>query len=158
MTDDHQEPNNVVHVAFHVKESGWAPRPDEERSRCITCYQHTIIDEKERAVLCAHCGRQLDPFEVLNYHANRQEQQRRWLTYCRQQEAKAEQQLSDLKKQLTNIRARIKTASRKDAELAVELERKRQADLARFLDRNSQELMDLAKKFRNRVNKHYGRR
>lgn len=84
-------------------------------------HAQTEVDEGVRAVTCKSCGAVLDPFDVLLAYARRERSWHYWDAETRV----AQKRVGELKAEERKIKARTKAASRKDAALAVEDERRK---------------------------------
>lgn len=119
MTDEKPIGLNVIHLfgpppaaegALEVKWSG---------SRC---YPHwPIVDRALRSVTCKRCKANLDPIDILLEVARRHEE---W-TRLSAESSTMRREIEALKAEEKRVKARTKSASRKDAQTAVEAERER---------------------------------
>lgn len=118
-------------IQMTVKETRAARKPVSEielKERRRFCRHEAMhLDVDSRTVECAYCDARLDPFEVMRQYAYRERTWRRWDRATRDQMAK----LEELKEQERRIKARVRNAARKDADLAVQEERRRAAEKMR---------------------------
>lgn len=110
-------PDNVRRVNFG-QQSEVAPTK-KGKGKCYHRGAFTL-DEEERTVQC-HCGATLDAFTLLLAYANRE---RDW-RYYDLEVREAQKRLAELQREERKVKARTKSASRKDANAAVAAERER---------------------------------
>lgn len=84
-------------------------------------HEQTVVDEVERTVECGTCGATLDAFSVLLQYARKERHWRHW----QREVARCHNELAKLKEEERKVKARTRSASRKDAAEAVRAERER---------------------------------
>jgi len=77
------------------------------------------LDGKQRTVSCSDCGKALDAFDVLLGYARGERRWQTWDTLVRE----AQERVHQLKVEERKAKARLRNASRKDADAAVAAER-----------------------------------
>jgi hypothetical protein len=80
-----------------------------------------IVDEGARTVECEACGAALDAFQVLLDYANKERSWKHWQGEVRE----TQKRVDELKDEERKVKARTKSASRKEAGAAVAAERAR---------------------------------
>lgn len=75
-------------------------------------HRQVRLDRDARRVFCKACGREVDPFEVLNHLAWDHERYEQARAQVRRELAQAEQELADVKRELRNAKARRRRAER----------------------------------------------
>ena len=114
------------------------------------CEHHSfMVDGRARIVECQHCGVDLDPIEVLHEFAVGERSYRMWAA----EEKKVHARLKALHEDERKTKARLKNASRKDAEIAVAAERARWEERLRRIAWNAQKIEGMAKTIRNATGK-----
>lgn len=73
-------------------------------------HAHAEVDSNARVLQCSDCGAQLDPFEHLGRLANEAE----WISSLRDERRRLNDEIAAMRAQLTNLRARIRTAAKRD--------------------------------------------
>lgn len=113
------EGGRVIHRDFgglaEVKERGAGPRHQQCR------HTGTVVDEVARTVGCATCGAPLDPIQLLLEYARHERHWRHWEAEV----GRCQTKLEELKAEERKVKARTKSASRKDSDEAVRAERER---------------------------------
>lgn len=94
---------------------------DEPHERLYCTHHSIIVSAHDRQVTCRTCTRVLDPFDVLLGYATKERSLREWATETRAKQT----ELEALRDEERKVKARVKSASRKDAHTAVAAERAR---------------------------------
>lgn len=84
-------------------------------------HEQTLVDEVERTVECGTCGAPLNAFMVLLEYARKERHWRHWQAEV----SRCHNELAKLKEEERKVKARTRSASRKDAGEAVAAERAR---------------------------------
>jgi len=113
-----EQGDNVLHVAFGVKQPGWLPKAP--KSAYCNCVQHILVDEHERTVECAKCGKLLDAFEVLNSFAKNVQHWIDWGKHYRKEASAIEEEYEARKKERRRTEGLMREL-RQDAEAMAEL-------------------------------------
>jgi hypothetical protein len=113
VTDD-APPDNVLHPTF-----GEPGKQTEIKRNGAYCFHRQYdLDEGDKTVTCGRCGAPLEAFQVLLDYAHRE---RHW-RYLDGEARDLEKKLAELKDEERRVKSRTASASRKDANAAVEHE------------------------------------
>lgn len=116
--NDAEEPRGVV---IHPDFGGLA-QVKESNARLAPCkHTQTVVDDVARTVECGTCGKTLDPVEVLLEYARKERHWRHWQAEV----DRCHNELEALKAEERKVKARTKSASRKEAAAAVAEDRAR---------------------------------
>lgn len=145
MSDDDTGGDNVITVNFGAKApettvhdyADHQPRPE---SLAYCRHRHTDLYPRSRQIVCADCGKLLDPFDLLLQYANRERSWRHYETEEQETRARNATLLDEEKR----IKARIRSAKRRDVEEALELQRKQLRERERRIEMNAREIAELA--------------
>lgn len=74
---------------------------------------HTLLDSTSRRVTCEDCGEEVEAFAVLRSLAQDPERFLRQRDELRREATAARETLADLKREITNAKARLRTAQRR---------------------------------------------
>lgn len=108
--------SNVIHIG----PGGPATTAVSRGRQSSTCGHRSVsVDQHERIVECANCGVAMDPFSVLLDYARGEREYHHWATKVQTQQNAMGKLLDEEKR----VKARMKRASRKDADAAVMAER-----------------------------------
>jgi hypothetical protein len=133
-TPEPAPPPNVVAVAFGRETT--APR-QYERGFCM--HHQITVDDAQRVITCSSCGDAIDPFDRMLQYARKE---RRWHD-SEAEERKVRKRVAELEEQERKIKARMRNASRKDADAAVEAALKLQRDALRSAAYKAREIARL---------------
>lgn len=136
MSDDNA--TNVVTVNFGAGETS----VKDHYGQRFCSHARMELDTKARSVACGTCGQQLDAFQILLDYAVRERNWRHYDVELRELSKK----LEELKAEEQRVKARTKTADRKEAAAAVAAERQRHRDLRERAHRNAQQIVALAER------------
>lgn len=138
--EDDETPDNLVVVSFRADETSVEERWQAGEKYCI--HRNYQLKVASRTVVCADCKALLDPFQLLLEMARKQRNWRDWDKEARTQRAA----LTELHAEETKVKARLRNAKRKDADAAVEEERRRTMEHRRIVKRTADEIGALAKR------------
>ena len=145
-TDHDRSDGKLIVVAFGT-ETTVRDKPLEQRF----CRHHQyLVDEAHRTVTCGQCGALIDAFEVLLEYANKE---RHW-RQSEAEERKVTKRISELEEQERRIKARTRSARRKDADHAVEEERVRVAGRLSSAAHKVREIERLAGELKKAIGAH----
>lgn len=135
MGDDRDEDADVISLATG-KPVG-LPEPTREDDRRRFCgHQGWAVSVHERSLHCRQCGVDLDPFEVLARVAEEYDT----VVKAREEHKRLREHIGRLQHEEKRTKARLKNASRKDADAAVQEERERWQKRCRHLRWRAQEI------------------
>jgi hypothetical protein len=124
----------VIHLFGEPPAVDGAPTIGE---RDYSCWPHQpVVDEQARAVSCARCKAALDPITVLMDVARRHQAYQSLVAEVRTMRAN----LEALKAEEGRVKARTRSAARKDATAAVAAERERQASATAEVQRRTDDI------------------
>lgn len=130
---------NVVRVAFGSETR--IVHPSLARGACRHISYE--LDVESRVARCK-CGVELDPFQILLDYARAE---RNWRYYARE-EQQTRERIATLAQEERRIKARIRTARRRDPETAIQEHRKRTATRDRTIAWNAREIEEMAQRIR----------
>jgi hypothetical protein len=132
------ELDNVIAVSF-----GQVATVKDRHSDPVACAHRThVLYEVDRSVRCGACGTVLDAFDALSVYARQED---RWRSaQVRYRELVLA--VDALRKEEDLVKARLKSASRKDAKNAVAHERARLKEQERRTASNAREIILLAQR------------
>ena len=146
-SDDKDPNHNVIHLGPTGPATSRVGDYDGDHPKCR--HRSFNIDAKARIVECNNCGVDLDPIEVLHDFATGERSFRFWAA----DEKKVHARLKALHEDERKTKARLKNASRKDAEIAVAAERAKWEERLRRIAWNAQKIEGMAKTIRNATGK-----
>jgi hypothetical protein len=112
----------VILGAFPSARETDIERPKTYKPHCQ--HRQYKVSAEDRTVACGGCGSALDPFAVLYEYAHNE---REWMQWSKQaREARLE--VHKAQEELRRVKALTRSHSKKDAEVAVAAERKRQTE------------------------------
>jgi len=134
---------NAADVARHINLGGELETKIRDKDyRCL--HRQTVLDTEARTVTCRACRKSLDPFDLLLSLAREE----RWFDMWEREGKKLRARLAELRKEEQRVKARVKNASRKDADAAVAAEREKLDDERRRLTYKAREIEQLAAQMR----------
>ena len=136
--NDDNEPDNVISVSFGEKTT--VKDRTSDPSRCF--HRRYEVDDESRTIACRLCGKVVDAFSVLLEYAN---EGSRW-EHARKRRRELSASVEALLKEEKLIKARLKSASRKDAKKAVADERAKLKEQQRRTAANAREIVLLAQR------------
>lgn len=141
MSDDADDkPDNVVTIHFGAGGETRIKDASFDKRHCR--HVRMLIDEENRSISCEVCEKPLDPFQICLDYARRE---RNWRHY-ETEEHKTRKKISELEAEEKKLKARIRNAKRKDADLAVEAERKRHSEQHYRTHANARSIVELAER------------
>lgn len=146
MSDDETLPGAIV---IHL----FGPPPAIDGAPTVeyrggVCYPHApLVSMTARTVTCKRCKEQLDPIDVLRQVAR---DHALWVR-LHEETRTMRKEIEALKEEEKRVKARTKSASRKDAETAVQAERERSLESRRRIAYNADEAIRLMQAIRRAV-------
>jgi len=130
-------------------ESGPEVRSEYGAGRCWQ--HHACIDGLARRLYCSKCKADLDPFEVLGRIAHAADRRQ----YVADETRVLTARLEELKAEEKRVKARLKSALRKDATAAVEAERARTLEARRRCVMKAKEALRLVTEIKQALGREF---
>jgi hypothetical protein len=105
MSDDNVIPFNFGSDFISQKEP---PEGDERFERRLCRCKKLIIDDHERALYCASCGRHFDPFDHIMARVRESAAMVPELSHRKREGKKLRDELDDLKRKIRNAKAQLR--------------------------------------------------